>query len=100
MIRRPPRSTLFPYTTLFRSKSAITLFLSTAVRRSCVREQCYVNTVSVRLLRVCGVTRQSQQNAVLRQSVIAILAVGIEISYSRLCRAVQAPRLVTPSVQG
>jgi len=24
MIRRPPRSTLFPYTTLFRSKDAIT----------------------------------------------------------------------------
>src|SRR3712207_7346107 len=27
MIRRPPRSTLFPYTTLFRSR-AITMFLS------------------------------------------------------------------------
>src|SRR5688572_31760361 len=27
MIRRPPRSTLFPYTTLFRSRSAIALRL-------------------------------------------------------------------------
>src|SRR3712207_9380275 len=26
MIRRPPRSTLFPYTTLFRSSSLITLY--------------------------------------------------------------------------
>src|SRR3712207_8212544 len=26
MIRRPPRSTLFPYTTLFRSKGSITSF--------------------------------------------------------------------------
>src|SRR4051812_49721753 len=28
MIRRPPRSTLFPYTTLFRSDLALTAFLS------------------------------------------------------------------------
>src|SRR5689334_24731742 len=28
MIRRPPRSTLFPYTTLFRSRSATTLVFS------------------------------------------------------------------------
>src|SRR2546430_10636650 len=26
MIRRPPRSTLFPYTTLFRSRAAVTRF--------------------------------------------------------------------------
>src|SRR2546427_2067842 len=30
MIRRPPRSTLFPYTTLFRSLIAAGLFLGTA----------------------------------------------------------------------
>src|SRR5256885_6962079 len=30
MIRRPPRSTLFPYTTLFRSNSSNTLFVFTA----------------------------------------------------------------------
>src|SRR3712207_7123159 len=29
MIRRPPRSTLFPYTTLFRSRSAVAGLLST-----------------------------------------------------------------------
>src|SRR2546429_74958 len=28
MIRRPPRSTLFPYTTLFRSQSLVNAFLS------------------------------------------------------------------------
>ena len=27
MIRRPPRSTLFPYTTLFRSRLSVTLYL-------------------------------------------------------------------------
>src|SRR5260370_31455475 len=31
MIRRPPRSTLFPYTTLFRSE----LWMSPSVRQSC-----------------------------------------------------------------
>src|SRR5437899_7391192 len=31
MIRRPPRSTLFPYTTLFRSRSWLFLACSTAI---------------------------------------------------------------------
>src|SRR3989449_11255461 len=34
MIRRPPRSTLFPYTTLFRSIGIVLLSVSTPVRRS------------------------------------------------------------------
>src|SRR2546430_10951920 len=33
MIRRPPRSTLFPYTTLFRSHAAISLTLASESRR-------------------------------------------------------------------
>src|SRR3712207_7531295 len=32
MIRRPPRSTLFPYTTLFRSRYAVGLALGSGVR--------------------------------------------------------------------
>src|SRR2546422_4131611 len=32
MIRRPPRSTLFPYTTLFRSRSTISSMLITAAK--------------------------------------------------------------------
>src|SRR2546422_3031363 len=31
MIRRPPRSTLFPYTTLFRSLSAVKLYQSVSI---------------------------------------------------------------------
>src|SRR2546429_5316127 len=46
MIRRPPRSTLFPYTTLFRSRAGIQAegskrpgcFLEPASRQSCARE--------------------------------------------------------------
>src|SRR4051812_50002914 len=33
MIRRPPRSTLFPYTTLFRSLLAFTVLAAAALRR-------------------------------------------------------------------
>src|SRR3989441_13327881 len=33
MIRRPPRSTLFPYTTLFRSRDAATLALDLGIER-------------------------------------------------------------------
>src|SRR5438067_9991635 len=38
MIRRPPRSTLFPYTTLFRSPSPLSQILRSEERRQ-VREQ-------------------------------------------------------------
>src|SRR2546427_4538277 len=37
MIRRPPRSTLFPYTTLFRSPMATSLATSTPTREKLVR---------------------------------------------------------------
>src|SRR5256885_6107798 len=51
MIRRPPRSTLFPYTTLFRSNSSrrSTLDRTTAVRRPCAvrksRSSCFSTSV-------------------------------------------------------
>src|SRR3712207_8008981 len=37
MIRRPPRSTLFPYTTLFRSGSTPARLMSSASSPSCTR---------------------------------------------------------------
>src|SRR3712207_7856958 len=37
MIRRPPRSTLFPYTTLFRSNSTATRIQAGRSRRKCSR---------------------------------------------------------------
>src|SRR2546422_6943489 len=42
MIRRPPRSTLFPYTTLFRSRVAATAY---AVAENLVRAQANVEAV-------------------------------------------------------
>src|SRR5256885_13011368 len=35
MIRRPPRSTLFPYTTLFRSRGSLPRSATTAFRKMC-----------------------------------------------------------------
>src|SRR2546425_8357857 len=45
MIRRPPRSTLFPYTTLFRSP----YLASVAVRRFFSRVRCSTSTSRVRV---------------------------------------------------
>src|SRR2546430_10734888 len=39
MIRRPPRSTLFPYTTLFRSQKAAAVFREAAAGRKASRAQ-------------------------------------------------------------
>src|SRR5256885_13095142 len=38
MIRRPPRSTLFPYTTLFRSRAAGTTACNGSLGKSCGQE--------------------------------------------------------------
>src|SRR3712207_7022385 len=38
MIRRPPRSTLFPYTTLFRSNQAAQLRKATAIQDSLLKD--------------------------------------------------------------
>src|SRR5436190_11955070 len=43
MIRRPPKSTLFPYTTLFRSSNGLVRSLQsefTAQRRRCILNRC------------------------------------------------------------
>src|SRR5258706_5790821 len=51
MIRRPPRSTLFPYTTLFRSLSGARTFQSAAIlERSTAPE----NSVTLLFSRCCG----------------------------------------------
>src|SRR5260370_41334820 len=57
MIRRPPRSTLFPYTTLFRSCAAIAVFREHAVKLLAV------------LQRPCGLQEQGR-------SVRAITEIG------------------------
>src|SRR5437867_10769831 len=48
MIRRPPRSTLFPYTTLFRSRRARPLRPSPARSRDCCRGSSPASTYGMR----------------------------------------------------
>src|SRR2546430_17338141 len=43
MIRRPPRSTLFPYTTLFRSVIALPVAVTASPSRSAIRRPTLVN---------------------------------------------------------
>src|SRR2546430_13365755 len=75
MIRRPPRSTLFPYTTLFRSSTVAVAPQAATVAENYVAETEAVNTVEIRP-RVGGVLEkrseehtselQSQSNLVCR----------------------------------
>src|SRR5205809_2663163 len=48
MIRRPPRSTLFPYTTLFRSEIARAHRVKTPSRKKCRVAWIHTNFVNVR----------------------------------------------------
>src|SRR3712207_8733240 len=49
MIRRPPRSTLFPYTTLFRSAPTVTRHVYNPAERSATSNRMVVNAPSSRL---------------------------------------------------
>src|SRR2546425_12975042 len=51
MIRRPPRSTLFPYTTLFRSSGAMRTRRS---RCSSARDRCSRSSAAARMARTRG----------------------------------------------
>src|SRR2546425_8915579 len=42
MIRRPPRSTLFPYTTLFRSAAALDLLLIVAIPKNMLDDHYFI----------------------------------------------------------
>src|SRR5689334_24668855 len=59
MIRRPPRSTLFPYTTLFRSVAAPRFSLSS----SAASTRCWVSTCRTNRLVCCTASHSSSQAA-------------------------------------
>src|SRR2546422_8241515 len=63
MIRRPPRSTLFPYTTLFRSPvSASTNFASAVVRERSPSTLCRVWTASSAWLSTNSLSSRSEEH--------------------------------------
>src|SRR2546429_4927770 len=71
MIRRPPRSTLFPYTTLFRSPSLVRLFLPTsghiirydARPKTQQRSEEHTSELQSRLHIVCRLLLEKQKTA-------------------------------------
>src|SRR2546429_6653095 len=74
MIRRPPRSTLFPYTTLFRSRLAeassgqhdqwaSTDWISTC----CTRSEEHTSELQSRLHLVCRLLLEKKKNEILRE---------------------------------
>src|SRR3989442_4716574 len=68
MIRRPPRSTLFPYTTLFRSPSAF----SNAGRARCSRKPLAFWTISARRVRDRKSTRLNSSHVRISYAVFCL----------------------------
>src|SRR3712207_8331137 len=62
MIRRPPRSTLFPYTTLFRSPTSSSTMISLSRVRSCI-DSCGLSSSSAKQhLRTASLKRRSEEH--------------------------------------
>src|SRR5258707_10684718 len=80
MIRRPPRSTLFPYTTLFRSirttssiRGSISIFVSsaptkTASRRRYKRSEEHTSELQSRQYLVCRLLLEKKKKLIKRKS--------------------------------
>src|ERR1035441_3924860 len=84
MIRRPPRSTLFPYTTLFRSYSSA-LVLSHQLGSGQGVAWMSANLGEV-LLRACEYTRSGQYLAE-AEELFEQLGIAAGVLYARACRA-------------
>src|ERR1017187_10714464 len=65
MIRRPPRSTLFPYTTLFRSNrrhAGALAQCSVAARRWCARSEEHTSELQSPMYLVCRLLLEKKKN--------------------------------------
>src|ERR1041385_9358901 len=66
MIRRPPRSTLFPYTTLFRSREAVPRFAdegrAVCVHQGRARSEEHTSELQSRLQLVCRLLLEKKTN--------------------------------------
>src|SRR5437588_7243501 len=100
MIRRPPRSTLFPYTTLFRSSSAFTVrlwgdrFLAErpASRASCPRSEEHTSELQSHSDLVCRLLLEKKKQTYyphnrIRRSIAADCSTGVSAHNHRYQRA-------------
>src|SRR5687768_17960871 len=63
MIRRPPRSTLFPYTTLFRSQVLLASLMGPLVRELVVAHSVAVDAGGQKIQPVCGDRKSTRLNS-------------------------------------
>src|SRR5438105_12832164 len=101
LIRRPPRSTLFPYTTLFRSKIAnwfsenqrnIERFRAAAVQMAVgkiSRSEEHTSELQSRVDLVCRLLLEKKKNTVARsrgtKNASAISIIGVDWSRAQIC---------------
>src|SRR3712207_9100665 len=85
MIRRPPRSTLFPYTTLFRSLGLVTSKTGTLESKDDVKRRIdeaakYVDLDQLCLSPQCGFASTQEGNTLAEEEQWAKLAMIVEIA--------------------
>src|SRR3712207_7656460 len=87
MIRRPPRSTLFPYTTLFRSDGKVTVVVFAAAVAAWVftkLDDTFVALAAALLLVLCGALRGDELFAALGGGTIWLLIAAFDRKSTRL----------------
>src|SRR5258708_20456624 len=102
MIRRPPRSTLFPYTTLFRSLDpflAVPIFLALTASRGAKERSRLVNAIAVTVFVVlAGAALFGEQLLLLVDRKSTRLNSSHQIiSYAPFCFKKKKPSCVLPS---
>src|SRR2546430_13714560 len=91
MIRRPPRSTLFPYTTLFRSPSGVLSPLSVRQSASKYDEWPLISNSVIRLVSACARGGSTPPRYVDRKST-RLNSSHSQISYAVFCLQKQSAR--------
>src|SRR5690242_21192830 len=84
MIRRPPRSTLFPYTTLFRSEKLLTNLRARATRDGIVKALALRGALKEELLALLGTPAEPTYDAKDRKST-RLNSSHMSISYAVFC---------------
>src|SRR2546425_6176740 len=90
MIRRPPRSTLFPYTTLFRSKYGTVIsiikertIILLRVTLSLLKLQILLGTISLRRLLILQMTRSEEHTSELQSLAYLVCRLLLEKKKNR-----------------
>src|SRR5690554_7310862 len=89
MIRRPPRSTLFPYTTLFRSPKAALLRVPPPNYPTKTQSDCPIHTV---LQSVCAYPHRDRKSTRLNSS-------HVRISYAVFCLKKKKKKKTTKKIK-